>query len=581
MSGRAKSATPGTGSAARVPAAREATRRGSQHDRVAAKVKEQQAEIRLLRRQMRALGDRQQRLEREREQYFDLFDFAPVSYALLDGVGIVVRANLATCRLLNVHRAHLIGHPLVARADARDRRELLEHLRRCRSAPGLVESEVRFRSAGDGLVTCRLYSKRAVYGDRDVVPTVVIDQTEHRALDDARVQAEQKKILPEHEARLARGATAARDQFFAAISHELRTPLTPALIAATQLAASDVMPDDTRRLAATIKRNIEVEAHLIDDLLDIARISRDRVDLRLETIDLHHVIGEALAICAPAAHAKSISMQAGLGAPDHHVRGDSLRLHQVFWNLLNNAIKFTDVAGTIVVRSENVSDTLARISVRDNGAGMDSAFMDTLFSPFERKPAQPGGSRSGLGLGLAICRGIVAAHGGRIWAASEGPGRGATFAVELATTPAPDHSTVNPSPRPVASSIASPVPSSQRVLIIEDDADSREMLSLFLSHQGFSVEVAASLSSGLRRLGEAWDVVMSDIGLPDGSGLEVARHARGLSQRPQRLIALTGYGSTSDIDASRRAGFDDHLVKPIDLDQLLIRLGGIGAGGPQ
>ncbi len=251
-------------------------------------------------------------------------------------------------------------------------------------------------------------------------------------------------------------------------------------------------------------------------------------------------------------------IQVSLDATEHHVRGDGLRLHQVFWNLLNNAIKFTDVGGRIVVRSENVSETLVRISIRDNGTGIDPALLDTLFSPFERKPARPG-SRSGLGLGLAICKGIVGAHGGQIGGTSEGSGRGATFTVELATAPAPKHPTAESPARPSTCAKSCAATSSQRVLIIEDDADSREMLSLFLSHQGFSVEVAGSLSSGLHRLGESWDVVMSDIGLPDGSGLEVARRARGLPQRPSRLIALTGYGSTSDIDASRQAGFDDHL----------------------
>jgi CheY-like chemotaxis protein len=261
-----------------------------------------------------------------------------------------------------------------------------------------------------------------------------------------------------------------------------------------------------------------------------------------------------------------LRIDADLSASSHHVRGDDGRLRQVFWNLLNNAIKFTDAGGTVVVRSHDL-DGAIRMSIRDSGVGMDATLLDHLFSPFERGPVRTG-SRSGLGLGLAICKGIVAGHGGQIRATSEGPGCGSTFTVELATVQsaaAAEHDPpVHRDPPPLT-----PVTGPQRVLIVEDDEDSREMLTLFLSHQGYTVEVAPSLHAALGRLAEGWDVVMSDIGLPDGSGLDVARHARRLSNQPCRLIALTGYGATADIDASREAGFDDHLVKPIDLDQLL------------
>jgi signal transduction histidine kinase len=569
MGARTKSTAYGTG-VMPLRAGRGTRKRSGHPAETALKATKPDAEIRLLRQQLRELGDRHKRLELERAQYLDLFDFAPVSYALLDRAGIVLGANLATCRLLNVHRSHLIGHPLVAHADARDRRELLDHFRRCRTSVGLVESEVRFRSSAKGLITCRLYSKSAVHGDREVLPTVVIDQAEHRALDDARLVAEQKKALAEREAQLAHEATAARDRFFAAISHELRTPLTPALIAATQLAASESISDETRHLASTIKRNIELEAHLVDDLLDVARIGRGRVDVRFETVDVHQIVREAIGICAPHAHAKRLLIEADLSASSHHVRGDDGRLRQVFWNLLNNAIKFTDGGGSVVVRSHDLAGTV-RVSVRDTGVGMDATLPDQLFSPFERGPVRTG-SRSGLGLGLAICKGIVAAHGGQIWATSEGPGYGSTFAVDLAAVqPQTQVERDVPSRRHRPSPTGGNEP--RRVLIIEDDADSREMLSLFLTHQGYTVEVASSVREALGRLSEDWDVVMSDIGLPDGSGLDVARHAKQLSSGPCRLIALTGYGATADIDASREAGFDDHLVKPIDLDQLLVTMG--------
>jgi PAS domain S-box-containing protein len=522
--------------------------------------------------EIRDLRVHQKNLEQVRTRYADLFDFAPVTYALLDVTGVVVHVNLAGCRLLDVERRDLIGYPLLGFVVQDDRRELLEHLRRCRAGKGMVESEVRFLSRSSRTVTCRLFSKRASYESQDAFPTLIIDQTEHLALDEARLDAERRRLHAERASEIARAASAAKDQFLAVVSHELRTPLTPALLAAGRLASWDGLPRQARKLAATVKRNIEFEACLIDDLLDVARINRNRFSLSLDTIDVHEVLRDAIAICEPVAQAKGVAVAVHLFAAAHHVTADAVRLRQVFWNLLNNAVKFTDPGGRIIVRSANASEDELTLSVRDSGAGMDRATLENLFAPFDRRAVDQE-SRMGLGLGLAICKGIVGAHGGQIWAASDGPGRGSTFAVELATVVRPQPEGIAPE-EPLAEEDITLGAPPLRVLVIEDDAESREMLALFLSEEGYEVEVASSLASGLNRLEESWDVVLSDIGLPDGSGLEVARHARLMSQPPQRLIALTGYGSSEDIRASQNAGFDDHIVKPVDLDQLLNILAG-------
>jgi signal transduction histidine kinase/ActR/RegA family two-component response regulator len=514
------------------------------------------------------LDDRRS-LDQARARYTDLFDFAPVTYALLDGAGLVLKVNLAGCRLLNVARGHLTGHPLLAFVVQQDKRTFLEHLRRCRGRKGVVESELRF-SSSSRLVTCRLYSKRASYEDGDAFPTVIIDKSEHLALDEALQSAERRRVQAERASEIAQAASAAKDRFLATVSHELRTPLTPALFAASRLASWDGLPDQARRLAATIKRNVEFEARVIDDLLDVARIRRDRISLQLVTADIHLLLREAVGICSSFAAAKGVTVTAHLIAAAHHANADRARLRQVFWNVLNNAIKFTDVGGSIVVRSVNVGESVLRLSVRDTGAGMDSTMLETLFAPFDRRPVEHE-SRMGLGLGLAICKGIIGAHGGHIWATSDGPGRGSTFAVELATAAEPPPEEAGAGAPAVADTFeARP----RRVLVIEDDADSSEMLALFLSQQGYEVAVASSLGVGISRLDEHWDVVLSDIGLPDGSGLEVAKRARRMPQPPQRLIAFTGYGSGDDIRASRTAGFDDHVVKPIDLELLLNTLRG-------
>jgi CheY-like chemotaxis protein len=211
----------------------------------------------------------------------------------------------------------------------------------------------------------------------------------------------------------------------------------------------------------------------------------------------------------------------------------------VFWNLLNNAIRFFEPG-------------LSRHSI-----------------------ARPANQESRMGLG--ICKGIVGEHAGRIWGTSDGAGKGSTLTVELTTTAGPQNEAPAAGTAPDAANEAPADVEPVRVLVVEDDVDSSEMLEMFLSQFGYTVGTAPSLAAGIARLGERWDVVLSDLGLPDGSGLEIARRARLLPHPPQRLIALTGYGSGDDIRATREAGFDDHVVKPIDLDRLLLTLGGIAA----
>jgi two-component system CheB/CheR fusion protein len=529
------------------------------------------AEVQRLRRRYRQQAskpgriDRPGPLQRALEHYLDLYDFAPVMYLLLDSCGLVVHLNLAGARMLGVERAHVMGHPLIGRFVPDDRRRFLEHMRRCRTQDGLIESELRLQAAA-GELPCRFYSKRGNLDSREVFPTIVTETSEQTALEEARLKALLERDQAERDRRAARASSAAKDQFIAMVSHELRTPLTPALIAASRLAGWSDLPAHARNLADAIRRNIEIEARLIDDLLDIARISRGTLELRREDCDVHRALGEAIRTCASTADARRVFVRADLGAGVHHANADEARLRQVFWNLLNNAIKFSEPGGTILVRTTSATDDLLRITVRDNGAGMDRDAVATLFSPFE--PADhtnTRGSRHGLGLGLTICKGIVDAHGGHIWATSDGPGQGSTFEVEL-----PAFRTFAPASREREAEPAGGRSRNDhlRILVIEDDPDTSTMMQLFLSQDDHCVELAVGLHSGVQRLAEGWDVIVSDIGLPDGSGLDVARRARALSPRP-RLIALSGYGSANDVRASQMAGFDEHLIKPIDFDRLL------------
>ncbi len=515
--------------------------------------------------------DRAPRLPDVSSEYAEMFDFAPVTYAVLDESGIIARISGGAARLLNAEVAELVGVPMVSLVVPEDRTEWLNHLRRCRETSVVVESEIRFVPKQATRVTCRIHSRRNWQDGQILYPTVLENQAPYRALDDARLAAERLRERAEREAAIAIAASEGKDKLLSAVSHELRTPLTPALVAASQLARWNDLPQAARHLAATIKRNIELQARLIDDLLDVARIRENRLELHLETVDLHQVLLEAIRVCGPFSEAKQITIGQRFNAESRFVRGDPSRLRQVFWNLLNNAIKFSSPGASVVVTTANLSDKTITVQFKDYGAGLTGPDLAQLFTAFQQNNRIE--SRTGLGLGLTIAKGIVDAHGGRIRGNSPGPGRGSVFGVELATLLAEQRSTgpqPNPAPAPVEVGLEDSRPA--RVLLVEDDADSSEMLSLSLSLRGFVVEVASSLADGLRKLEEEWDIVMSDIRLPDGSGLSIARRAVRLDPRPARLIALTGFGSDDDVKASREAGFDLHLVKPVDLDTLLTTL---------
>jgi CheY-like chemotaxis protein len=272
---------------------------------------------------------------------------------------------------------------------------------------------------------------------------------------------------------------------------------------------------------------------------------------------------QAIEACAPAADAKRLLLSTDLSDTPQLCSADPGRLQQVLWNIINNAIKFSREDGQVTIRSMLDEGRVVRIAIRDFGIGMDDDTLQRLFSPFEQ-PSKPTQQRSGLGLGLTIAKGIVEGHGGRIWASSLGRGHGSTFEIELVALASPPAQPELHDERP-----ASVQPNGRRVLVVEDHGDSADLLEMFLGHRGFVVSVARSIAEGIALLNQPWDVVLSDLGLPDGSGLDLARKAVQMEHRPGILIAVSGYGSHSDIDASRNAGFDHHIVKPLDFDRLL------------
>jgi PAS domain S-box-containing protein len=362
----------------------------------------------------------------------------------------------------------------------------------------------------------------------------------------------------------AERAAQAKDQFLAVLSHELRTPLTPVTLAIDAIKNDPATPVKFQGDLEMIQRNIGMETRLIDDLLDLSRVISGKMTLKKEEIALHALVRNAVEMVRSDTEEKRQTVQLCLDAPCDQVRGDSVRLHQVVWNLLKNAVKFTPGGGRIVVRTRHSDGPLLSLEVEDSGVGIDAAVLPNIFNPFDQ-----GGTANrqfgGLGLGLAISQAIVGLHGGSIRAHSDGQGRGARFTIELpcsahAKTPAPTEG--------IESEVASAGSSPVRLLLVDDHRDTLEMLKRLLSRSGHTVTTADSLAQAVHCLATGrFDILISDIGLPDGSGHEVMRLAR--QGNPEvRGIALTGFGMAHDIQRSEDAGFDVHLCKPIDYSQL-------------
>jgi HAMP domain-containing protein/signal transduction histidine kinase len=350
----------------------------------------------------------------------------------------------------------------------------------------------------------------------------------------------------------------AKDQFLAMLSHELRTPLTPVLASALALESEPALPQEVHESLHMIRRNVELEARLIDDLLDLTRIDRGKIQLNFEIVDAHSLLQNALEICQAEIDRKHLTRTLNLGARKVHLRADPARLQQIFWNLINNAVKFTPSDGQISISTSNTSKGELRVEIADTGLGIESEALPKIFDAFEQ------GGRTqlgGLGLGLAISKALVEAHKGTITAQSAGRNKGSTFTLVFPTS--------ERAAAQIAPAVSPKLPEHQamRILLVEDHEDSNRSLTNLLRRRGYHVESALNFQSALD-LGakEEFDVLISDLALPDGSGIDLMQALQ--STRPLLGIALTGFGMEDDVRKCRDAGFQHHLVKPIDLNKL-------------
>jgi len=384
-------------------------------------------------------------------------------------------------------------------------------------------------------------------------------------LNATKTSAEQAKTVAEQAKAVAEQANVAKDHFLAVLSHELRTPLTPVVMGVSMLQDRPDLDATMRQTLEMIRRNVEMEARLIDDLLDVTRIARGKIELARRPVELCTVIQRAVEVCKPDIEARGLHFGVDLGPPaPYWVDADVPRLQQVFWNLLKNAIKFTPHGGCVGIRCRpNEKDVV--VEVNDSGMGMEQESLSKVFNAFEQIERSITRQFGGLGLGLAISKALVEMHGGTIEAHSEGRGKGATFRIRFPMAAPPGQSEFS-APAAARQRPEHPL----RILLVEDHGITAKIIGMILTADGHTVDTAGDIATALQLVENHpdFDLLISDLGLPDGSGHDLLRKLRHCRYRFP-AIALSGYGGEEDIRQSLGAGFAAHLTKPASRERLM------------
>lgn len=456
------------------------------------------------------------------------------------------------CRLFGKTEAELIGHNFMPLVKEEDRAATEDAMKMLFVPPHSAYMEQRAMTVSGwrwlGWADTAVLDE---HGGISAIIGVGRDITERKQME--QVLADAKEA--------AEAASQAKDRFLASLSHELRTPLTPVLATLSMLQDAPGIPADLQPDLTMMRRNVEVEAHLIDDLLDQTRIARGKLRMDIRTADAHELLRRAIDISCDGLDAPRLFVQTELAATDHTVRVDPTRLQQVLWNIIKNAMQYTPDGGTLSIRSSNPEPGQLQISFTDTGMGIDPRFLPRIFDAFEQATAGSSRRPTGLGLGMAISASIMHMLGGSIHAVSEGEGKGSTFIVQLPTCPAEAMDSQTPAPR------RAPV-RPLRILLVEDHAPTLAVLARLLRNNRHLVTTATSVHGAIQcGQNSTFDVLISDIGMVDGSGLEVMRWFA--AHQPIPGIALSGYGTEGDIQSSYDAGFAVHLTKPIIAQRLV------------
>lgn len=464
-------------------------------------------------------------------------------------------ASYGVAKVFRTGMPEMIPHiedDLLARV-ARD----AEHLRRLRELGMCSAMIVPMESRGKvvGAITFVSAESARHYGQRDLAFAQELGRRSANAVENAALFDE------------TRAANQTKDDFLAMLAHELRNPLAPMMNATTLLLQGAA----SRLPVEVLDRQVRHMSRMVDDLLEVSRITRGKIDLKRTRVDLVEIVRHIAADRAPSAREANVSLSLELPAEPVRVFGDETRLAQAVTNLVTNAIKFTEAGGSIKLRVREVEGS-AEVSILDTGIGIHEDTLQSIFEAFTQADRTLDRSRGGLGLGLAIVRGLVELHGGHVTAHSEGPGRGAEFRMVLPL----DRTSAHIAARNAAASTSAP----RRILVVEDNRDAADMLAELLRNEGHAVTVCYSGDGALvEALRVGPEVVLCDIGLPGKDGFTVARELRGRPETAKvTLIAMTGYGAESDRVRSREAGFDIHLTKPVDPAHLKYVLAGLSPG---
>ena len=379
-----------------------------------------------------------------------------------------------------------------------------------------------------------------------------------------------KQIEAQQLARgMAENALRAKDDFLSTLSHEIRTPLNAVLgWARILIARGEIDRALLDRALHVIERNATAQARMIDDMLDMARIAAGKLRLEMQPVDVVKVVLAAVDVVMPAAHAKRVTLRTNLDPRTPNVMGDQDRLQQVIWNLLSNALKFTEAGGSIDVRLA-LNGRFARIVVADSGHGISPEFLPHVFERFRQADASSSRRHGGLGVGLALVHDLIVLHGGSVLAQSDGEGKGATFTIDLPTVAAQEID-ANIEGEGLQSQAMTPL-DRVRVLLIDDDKDARELSLAVLEQSGARVKAVSSSAEAIASLlgtprALIPHVIVSDLGMPAQDGYQLIRQIRAIDSELGRIpaVAVTGYATADDVQRALTAGFQLHISKPMD-----------------
>jgi PAS domain S-box-containing protein len=472
---------------------------------------------------------------------------------VLDRNGVIVYCNAYLAELLEVERAAVLGTSILPSVPEESRPffSILHQAREERPAPseGLSRGEIVLRSRTGHLVPLFATMNRLEVEEHDLFCLM---------LSDLRGQRREQELVEQGRRK---------DEFLAMLAHELRNPLAPIRNAAYLLTVRGATEPRVTRAREMIDRQVNQLTRLIDDLLDVSRITRGKIRLDAEPTTLEFVISRSIETARPLIDAHRHRLSVELPSEPLFLHADLTRLGQAFANLLNNAAKFTPDGGTITLMAQQTGPTI-EVRVRDSGIGVAPDMLPRIFDLFTQVDSTPGRSQGGLGIGLTLVRTLIEMHGGSVEAHSAGPGKGSEFLVRLpalkgATEGASDEAAPDSPVRREKSA-------ARRILVVDDNADARESLTEVLGEWGHDVRTAENGETALEAARAFHpEVVLIDIGLPGMNGYDLARALRGTSGlEGSTLVALTGYGRAEDRKASFEAGFDDHWVKPVSFEML-------------